>query len=214
MVIRVVIFEDNEMLRNSLGTLLGSSDDYQVVGVYGDVMLVEQVIRTTTPDVVILDIDMPKLDGISAIPVIKQVNKKISVVMYTQFEDDDRLFRSLCAGADGYVLKKTSPLKLFEAIAEVHRGGMPMSPAIAQKVLSSFREKPTPKREEYFLTTRETEVLQLLVKGYTVKYIAADLEMAYETCRSHLRNIYKKLHVQCGKEAIAKVLKDRVKLKW
>lgn len=212
MAIRLVIFEDNETLRKSLSTLLGSSDDYKVVGMYGDVLQVEQVIRSTRPDVVILNIDMPKLDGISAIPIIKQVDNNISVVMYTQFEDDDRLFRSLCAGADGYVLKKTTPLKLFEAIAEVHKGGVPMSPAIAQKVLNSFREKAKPKQEEYFLTARETEVLQHLVKGYSVKHIAADLHMAYETCRSHLRNIYKKLHVQCGKEAIAKVLKDRINL--
>ena len=185
MSIRLVIFEDNETLRNSLGILLGSSGDYEVIGAYGDVIQVEQVIQSTQPDVVILDIDMPKLDGISAIPLIKQVVPEISVVMYTQFEDDDRLFRSLCAGADGYVLKKTTPLKLFEAIAEVHKGGMPMSPAIAQKVLNSFREKPKLKHQDYSLTSREIEVLQLLVKGYTVKYIAAELHMAFETCRSH-----------------------------
>ena len=212
MAIRLVIFEDNETLRNSLSTLLDSSESYDVVGMYGDVLEVEPIIRSSRPDVVVLDIDMPVRDGISAIPIIKEVDSKISVVMYTQFEDDDRLFRSLCAGADGYVLKKTAPLKLFEAIAEVHRGGVPMSPAIAQKVLNSFREKGKPKQDDYFLTARETEVLQQLVKGYSVKYIAADLNMAYETCRSHLRNIYKKLHVHCGKEAIAKVLKERINL--
>lgn len=213
MAIRLVIFEDSETLRNSLSTLLGSSESYDVVGMYGDVLEVESIIRSTRPDVVILDIDMPARDGISAIPIIKEIDSKISVVMYTQFEDEDRLFRSLCAGADGYVLKKTNPLKLFEAIAEVHKGGVPMSPAIAQKVLNSFREKAKPTQEEYFLTDRETEVLQQLVKGYSVKYIAADLNMAYETCRSHLRNIYKKLHVQCGKEAIAKVLKGGIYLR-
>lgn len=212
MAIRLVIFEDNETLRNSLSTLLGSSESYDVVGMYGDVLEVEPIIRSSRPDVVVLDIDMPIRDGISAIPIIKEVDSEISVVMYTQFEDDDRLFRSLCAGADGYVLKKTAPLKLFEAISEVHRGGVPMSPAIAQKVLNSFREKGKPKQDDYFLTARETEVLQQLVKGYSVKYIAADLNMAYETCRSHLRNIYKKLHVHCGKEAIAKVLKERINL--
>ncbi len=129
MSIRLVIFEDNETLRNSLVTLLGSSADYEVIGAHGDVLDVEKVMQSTRPDVVILDIDMPKLDGISAIPLIKLIVPEISVVMYTQFEDNDRLFKSLCAGADGYVLKKNSPLKLFEAIAEVHKGGMPMSPA-------------------------------------------------------------------------------------
>ena len=212
MAIKLVIFEDNEDLRISLGTLLGSGENYVVVGAYGDVLEAEQVIKTDQPDVVILDINMPKLDGISAIPVIKKVNPEISVVMYTQFEDDEKLFKSLCAGADGYILKKTTPLKLFEAIAEVHKGGVPMSPTIAQKVLSSFRPKKRAKENSYFLTSREIEVLQLLIKGYTIKYIAAELNIAFETCRTHLRNIYRKLHVQCGKEAIAKILQEKINL--
>lgn len=210
MAIRLVIFEDNEMLRNSLATLLRSSDEYTLVRAYGNALNAHAVISNDSPDVVILDIDMPHMDGISAIPIIKEANPNISIIMYTQFEDDEKLFSSLCAGADGYVLKKTSPLKLFEAIEEVRQGGAPLSPAVARKVLASFHTKQKSAKEHYDLTVRETEVLQLLVKGCSVKYIAAELAIAFDTSRSHLRNIYRKLHVNCGKEAIAKVLAEKI----
>lgn len=208
----IVIFEDNEVLRRSLVTLLHDGVNYLVKGDYPDVLGVAKHIADLRPNLVILDIDMPGKDGISAIPVIKEIDPAIAVVMYTQFEDDDKIFRSLCAGADGYILKKTSPLKLFDALEEVIRGGAPMSPAIAKKVLGSFRTKNRKSSIRYNLTQRESEVLKLLIRGYSVKYIAAELNIAYETCRSHLKNIYTKLHVNCGKEAIAKVLEERITL--
>lgn len=210
MAIRLVIFEDNKLLRNSLATLFRTSEEYTLVSTYGNVLDAKAVISHDVPDVVILDIDMPRMDGIAAIPIIKEVNPHISVIMYTQFEDDDKLFSSLCAGADGYVLKKTSPLKLFEAIGEVRKGGAPLSPVVARKVLDFFHRKQKPAQEHYDLTTRETEVLQLLVQGCSVKFIASELDIAFETSRSHLRNIYRKLHVNCGKEAIAKVLAEKI----
>lgn len=198
------------MLRNSLATLFRTSEEYTLVSTYGNVLNAKEVISHDAPDVVILDIDMPQMDGIAAIPIIKEVNPHISVIMYTQFEDDEKLFSSLCAGADGYVLKKTSPLKLFEAIGEVRMGGAPLSPVVARKVLDSFHTKQNRAQEQYDLTARETEVLQLLVKGCSVKFIAAELAIAFDTSRSHLRNIYRKLHVNCGKEAIAKVLAEKI----
>lgn len=208
----LVIFEDNEALRKSLVTLLNEGVKYRVQGDYPHVLQVEENIREHAPNLVILDIDMPGKDGISAIPVIKEIDPNISIVMYTQFEDDDKIFRSLCAGADGYILKKTSPLKLFDALDDVSSGGAPMSPAIARKVLGLFRTENRKSSVRYNLTQREIEVLKLLIKGYSVKYIAAELSIAYETCRSHLKNIYTKLHVNCGKEAIAKVLEERIRL--
>lgn len=212
MATRIVIFEDNERVRDSLASMLDNTKEYVVCGAYPVVLDVVNIIRSENPDIVILDIDMPHMDGITAIPLIKQVNPEISIVMYTQFEDDEKLFKSLCAGADGYVLKKTSPLLLMDAIEEVRNGGAPLSPAVARKVLSSFREQKNMAREKYELTEREIEVLQLLVKGYSVKLIAAELHIAYDTCRSHLRNMYRKLHVNCGKEAIAKVLAEKIVL--
>ncbi len=210
MATRIVIFEDNDKVRNSLVTLLKNEKAYVVTGAHPDVSGVGSLIQEETPQVVILDIDMPGMDGITAIPLIKEVDPEVSIVMYTQFEDDDKLFKSLCAGADGYVLKKTSPLQLLAAIEEVREGGAPLSPAIARKVLFSFRNNQSSAREKYELTEREMEVLQLLTKGYSVKLIAAELNIAYDTCRSHLRNIYRKLHVNCGKEAIAKVLAEKI----
>lgn len=210
MSIKLVIFEDNAMLRKSLAALLDDGEEYTVVGSYGNVLKVREIMQQQKPDAVILDIDMPEMDGISAIPIIKEANPDASVVMYTQFEDEEKLFKSLCAGADGYVLKKTSPLRLFEAIAEVRNGGAPMSPAIARKVLTSFREPEKSAKPKYDLTRRELDVLRLLIKGCSVKFIASELNIAFETCRSHLRNIYRKLHVNCGKEAIAKVLAEKI----
>lgn len=207
---QLVIFEDNENLRSSLVTLLNNGMDYEVIGDYPDVLKVKESIRTLRPGLVILDIDMPVKDGISAIPVIKEIDPEIFIVMYTQFEDDEKIFRSLCAGADGYILKKTSPLKLFNALEEVIKGGAPMSPAIARKVLASFHTASRKATIKYSLTEREIEVLKLLIKGCSVKYIASELHIAYETCRSHLKNIYVKLHVNCGKEAIAKILAEKI----
>ena len=212
MAIRVVLFEDNEKLRKSISSLFQYSEKYMLVGAYESVLDVKQVVKKDRPEVVLLDIDMPKMNGIAAIPAIKEINPLISVIMYTQFEDDGKLFDSLCAGADGYILKNNSPLKLFDAIEEVRAGGVPLSPAVAKKVLHHFHSSEKEKsKDKYGLTDRESEVLQLLVKGYSIKQIASDLHIAFDTCRSHLRNIYHKLHVCCGKEAIAKVLAEHIK---
>lgn len=209
---RLIIFEDNESLREFLVTLLNSSEGYRVVGDFPNVLQAKEVILEFKPDLVILDIDMPEKDGILAIPIIKETHPEVYIVMYTQFQDDDKIFRSLCAGADGYILKKSSPLTLFSALKEVMNGGAPMSPIIARKVLESFQNKSRDNSKKYNLTPREIEVLKLLVKGCSMKFIASELFISFETCKSHLKNIYFKLQVNCGREAIAKVLAERIKL--
>jgi DNA-binding NarL/FixJ family response regulator len=209
---RIVIFEDNENLRSFLVTLLNSSEDYTVVADFPDVLHAREAIDQYQPDLVILDIDMPGRDGISAIPIIKESRPDTLIVMYTQFQDDTKIFNSLCAGADGYILKKTSTVGLFHALEELRSGGAPMSPLIAKKVLASFHGKNQESSAKYKLTVREIEVLKLLVKGCSMKYIASELTMSFETCKSHLKNIYTKLQVNCGREAIAKVLAERIKL--
>ncbi|MFI5452279.1 response regulator [Pedobacter sp. UC225_61] len=209
---KLVIFEDNEALRNSLVYLLNSHTDYVVVADFNNVNDVKRQINLYNPDLVIMDIDMPGKDGISGVEDIKETRPQTTIIMYTQFEDDERLFKSICAGADGYILKKTSPEKLFDAIAEVLNGGAPMSPMIAKKVISSFktsRQKDTI-QIKYDLTKREAEILQLLTKGYSVKLIAHEMNIAYDTARSHLRNTYRKLQVNCGKEAIAILLASKI----
>ncbi len=210
MSLRLLIFEDNDTLRQSLVTILELGDEAEIAGDFPNATEAVEAVMALRPDAVIMDIDMPGTDGITAVRLIKEARPETAIIMYTQFEDDEKLFASLCAGADGYLLKKTSPLRLHEAIRDAMEGGAPMSPSIARKVLQSFHKRGVPFEVKYQLTPREQEILALLPKGYSVKLIAHGLSITFETARSHLRNIYRKLHVNCGKEAIAKVLAERI----
>ena len=207
MAIRIAIFEDNDALRESLVYLLKNANGYEVIGDYNNCREAATVARVYEPDVVLMDIDMPEQNGIQGVKAVKEARPQTSVIMYTVFEDDEKLFQCLCAGANGYLLKKTSPSYLFEAIQQVAEGGAPMSPSIARKVLNSFQQG---KSKQYQLSPREVEVLQLLIKGYSAKMIAAELTISFDTARFHLKNIYSKLHVNCGKEAIAKALSEHI----
>ncbi len=205
---RIVIFEDNDRLRESLAVLLEHSEDYTVVGHFNNCNQATEIILMHQPDVVLMDIDMPGKTGIEGVSLVKAARPETAVIMYTVFEDNEKLFECLCAGANGYLLKKTSPQKLFDAIQEVIEGGAPMSPQIARKVLGTFHTKLS--KISYNLSPRETEVLQHLIKGYGTKQIAAELFISFDTVRSHLKSIYQKLHVNCGKEAIVKALRERI----
>ncbi|MCB0686574.1 MAG: response regulator transcription factor [Saprospiraceae bacterium] len=207
MPVRIVIFEDNDRLRQSLAFLLQCQPLFEVCGDYGDCLNATEIVRSFTPDVVLMDIDMPGQSGIEGVRVVKETRPETSVIMYTVFEDNDKLFQCLCAGANGYILKKTAPSKLFDAIQEVLDGGAPLSPSVARKVLDSFKQKST---NIYNLTAREMEVLTLLGKGFSSKMISSELFISFDTTRSHLKNIYHKLHVNCGKEAIAKALREHI----
>lgn len=208
MAIRILIFEDNDRLRESLVYLLNTAEDYEVVGDFNNCTEAATIVRVYHPDVVLMDIDMPVHNGIEGVKLVKEARPDTAVIMYTVVEDNEKLFSCLCAGANGYLLKKTPPSRLFDAIQEVLDGGAPMSPIIARKVLDSFNAYKD--RKKYDLSVREVEVLRLLVKGHSTKIIAATLFISYETVRSHLKNIYNKLHVNCGKEAIAKVLGEHI----
>ena len=207
MPIKIVIFEDNDRLRESLAYLL-QMNGYEVVGDYSQCTEASNIARVYEPDVVLMDIDVPGDNGIKGVRMVKEARPETAVIMYTVFEDDEKLFECLCAGANGYLLKKTPPARLFDAIHEVVEGGAPMSPVIARKVLNTFQVKET--SNKYHLSPREIEVLQWLIKGYSIKIIAAEMSLAFDTVRSHLKNIYQKLHVNCGKEAIAKALSERI----
>ena len=207
MPIRIIIFEDNDKLRESLAYLLNSQPEYEMAGDYNNCIDAATITRVYKPDVVLMDIDMPGESGINGVKYVKEARPETSVIMYTVFEDDEKLFQCLCAGANGYLLKQTPPQKLFEGIKEVFEGGAPMSPMIAKKVLNTFQHG---KNNKYFLTPREIEVLQLLMKGYSAKMIANDLKISFDTARSHLKNIYQKLHVNSGKKAIGKALGEHI----
>jgi DNA-binding NarL/FixJ family response regulator len=203
-----IIFEDNDRLRESLVYLLNSDRRYTVVYDSNNCEHAASLTRIHRPDIVLMDIDMPGISGIEGVKLVKEARPQTAVIMYTVFEDDEKLFACLCAGANGYLLKKTTPARLFDAIEEVLEGGAPMNPSIASRVIASFKKKQG--NQKYDLSPRELEVLQLLLKGHSTKIIASTLFISFETVRSHLKNIYNKLHVNCGKEAIAKVLNERI----
>ena len=204
---KIVIFEDNDRLRESLVALFRGMDEYEVVGDYNNCAQAATIARVYQPDVALMDIDLPGESGITGVNLIKEARPQTAILMYTVFEDDEKLFRCLCAGANGYLLKTTTPAKLIDAIQEVLAGGAPMSPVIARKVLETFQHG---KSNRYHLSEREIEVLQLLIKGYSAKMIGSELNIAFDTARYHLKNIYQKLHVNCGKEAIAKALGEHI----
>lgn len=210
---RVLIYEDNADLRDSLSHLLTGSPGLELVGALGNCTQAEADVARLRPDVVLMDIDMPGLSGIEGLRRIKGVAPQINVVMLTVFEENNRVFDAICAGADGYLLKKTEPSRLLEAIGEVRAGGAPMTPAIARQVLRLFPRGPVrstgPTEEQHaVLSAREQEILGLLVEGYSYKMIAADRGISIDTVRSHIKKIYEKLHVRSMTEAVSKALRE------
>lgn len=205
----VVIYEDNESLRRSIELLLRTGNDFDIVGSFADCNNVKHQMNELHPQLVIMDIDMPGMPGTEGVALIKEINPAILVVMHTVFEDDAKLFEALCAGANGYILKKTSPEKFIEYLHEVLEGGAPMSPGIARKVMNVFsqKNKTTP---QFNISSREIDILNHLAKGYSYKQIAAALSISMNTVRKHCQNIYDKLHVSCGTEAVVKALKYRI----
>lgn len=209
MSVRIVIFEDNARLRQSLAILLSGVDGYLICGDYENCADAAAVVNECQPDVVIMDIDMPGVDGITGLRIIKELRPQVYIIMHTVFEDDERLFECLCSGANGYILKNTSFVSLLDAIDNVLHGGAPLSPSIAKKVLQSFQSSSAG-RLRYNLSDREAQVLGYLVKGFSYKMIASSCFISVDTVRGHIRNIYTKLHVNCGREAVAKALHDKI----
>lgn len=208
MKVSIVIFEDNHALRHSLKTYLNDEPGYVVVGEFETAQNADTIVKNLRPDVVIMDVNMPKTNGIEGVRLIKESRPETDIIMYTVFEDDKVLFECLCAGANGYLLKNASLSDLGEAIENVRKGGAPMSPPIARKVMSSFHSKT--KTPAFHLSTREQEILKLLVKGYSYKMIASEIFLSLSTVQVHIKNIYTKLHVNCGREAVALALKNRI----
>lgn len=209
--IKLVIYEDNKNLRQSLELLFEDSAYVEVCQSFPDCSTVVKDILDLQPDVVLMDIDMPGMNGIEGVQLIKTTQPDIQVIMHTIFEDDNKIFDALAAGANGYMLKNCSPSQLLDAIRDVSTGGAPMSPGIAKKVLDSFRQ-PSPKPVEICekLSNREMEILQMLTQGYTYKRISAECSISIDTTRTHIKNIYTKLHVNCGTEAVAKALRMKL----
>ena len=206
--IRVVIFEDNFLLRDSLYQLINGSPGLTCAGALANCEDIIFNIKKTNPAVVLMDIQMPGMNGIEGVKVIKENFPEIKIIMQTVVEDDEKIFASICGGASGYLLKNTPPTRLLQAIVEVYEGGAPMTPAIAAKVLEKFRrQSPTSSEELNDLSIREKEILECLVEGMSYKMIASSCKISIDTVRFHIRNIYEKLHVSSKSEAVAKALR-------
>jgi DNA-binding NarL/FixJ family response regulator len=210
--IRVIAFDDNKDLREMLRMLVDAQPDMVCVAVHPDLSQLHRDIAAAKPDVLVMDIQMPGMDGIEGVKAIKARQPNARILMQTVFEDDDKVFDAICSGASGYILKTADVDEIVKAIRDVHQGGSPMTPSIAAKVLARFRglEGAPGTRVDHHLSDREKDVLGLLVKGKSYKMIADDLGISYHTVDSHIRKIYEKLHVSSSTEAVSKALKDRL----
>jgi len=209
--IRVIIFEDNNSLRNGLNQLIEGSHGYSCVGAFPDCSNLLKNIEDTKPDVVLMDIEMPGMNGIEGVKILRDKKPELKVLMQTIFEENEKIFQSICAGASGYIIKNTSPSRILEAIKETYEGGAPMSPSIATKVLKMIQiQNGLSKSNSFNLTEREKEVLSCLVKGMSYKLIADACFISIDTVRGHIRNIYEKLHVHSKSEAVAKAIKKNI----
>ncbi|HZQ48127.1 MAG TPA: response regulator transcription factor [Verrucomicrobiae bacterium] len=203
--IRVLIVEDDDRIRNSLLALIDGSDGFRCAGAFSNAEETMKEISNARPDVVLLDINLPKISGIECIQEIKSRLPAVKILMHTVYEDEEQLFKSLRAGANGYLLKRTPPARLLEAITDVHGGDSVMSSQIARLVVKYFHQLG-PDNATGKLTHREVEILQHLARGYQNKEIADLLSIGFDTVRTHLRNIYEKLHVNSRTEAVMKFL--------
>jgi len=207
----VSIVEDNEQLRSTLARMLNRADGFQCLGDYGTAEIALEAIPKAPPNVVLMDINLPGMNGVECVRKLKQFVPATQIVMLTAYEDTENIFNSLAAGASGYLLKRSKSGEILDAIREVQGGGSPMTTHIARKVVQSFQStaaavpQPTEPSEE--LSPREQEVLDLLSQGFMYKEISDKLGISFETVRTYIRRIYEKLHVRTRTEAVAKALR-------
>jgi len=207
MPITVSIVEDNEQLRNTLSRVINRVDGFKCVSTYGSAEAALEALPADKPEVVLMDINLPGMNGVECVRKLKQVALQIQIVMLTVYEDTENIFNALAAGASGYLLKRTSSAELLESLREVHRGGSPMTAHIARKVVLSFQRPTSATETTEDLSPREKEVLDCLSQGFLYKEIAEKLGISYETVHTYIRRIYEKLQVRTRTEAVAKFLR-------
>jgi DNA-binding NarL/FixJ family response regulator len=206
MAISIAIVEDDAMIRENLSRLINETAGFHCAAVYANAEEALQHIPRECPDVVLMDLNLPGLSGIECVRRLKRLAPRLQIMIVTVYEDSDKVFAALQAGAGGYLLKRTPPDKLLEAIREIHQGGAPMSSYIARKVVQSFHESASGNLDLDALSPREEEILHLVAAGYHNKEIATQLHISTDTVRVHLRNIYEKLHVNSRSQAVVKML--------
>ena len=207
MPITVSIVEDNEQLRGTLARVINRAEGFRCLSQYGDAESALESLPKDRPEVVLMDINLPGMNGVECVRRLKQVAPNTLIVMLTVYEDTENIFNALAAGAAGYLLKRTKSAELLEAIREVHRGGSPMTTHIARKVTQSFQKAGSSSQPTENLSEREQEVLDCLSQGFLYKEIAEKLGISYETVHTYIRRIYEKLQVRTRTEAVAKFLK-------
>ena len=210
MPVKIIIYEDNPNLRESLSNLLALTEEYEVVASFPDCLQVESQVKALKPAVILMDIDMPGINGIEAVRKVRTFDKEVQILMITVFDDNTHVYDALYAGANGYLLKKYISDKLSHSIQEVLQGGAPMSPAIARMIINNMQQPTAAPSNDYQLTNREKEILQLLSKGNSFKLIAAELCISLDTVRTHIKRIYDKLHVRSQIEAVSKAINERL----
>jgi DNA-binding NarL/FixJ family response regulator len=203
--IKVAIVEDDAEIRQSLEAIIDSSDDMNCIAAFPNAEEFIDSFKYINADVVLMDINLPGKDGIKTVSLMKPLKPQVQYLMCTSYEEPEKTFESLCAGATGYLLKNCSFEKLFQSVKEIYNGGSPMSPQIARLVVTSFNQKQKLSEEIEMLTEREKEILQYLAKGFQYKEIAAKLFLSLETIRTYVRHIYEKLQVHTRTEALNKV---------
>ncbi len=211
--IKVIVFDDNKGRLESLELLINQYDDMRCIGTFENCIDVLKHVKKLQPDVILMDIDMPGLNGIEGLKLIRKDAPHVMVVMQTVFDDIDKIFEAVRSGAQGYFLKKTAPSKLIEGIRDVMEGGAPMTPSVAKKVLDMFSSQQATRNSEgprFDLTPRELEVLSFLVKGASYKMIADQCGISWHTVNSHFKKIYEKLHVHSAAEAISKAIEHKI----
>lgn len=207
---KLLIYEDNPQLREGLTMLINGSDGFEVLSAFKNCNNIEDEVRAFKPNVILMDIDMPGTNGIEGLKRIREIDTDVKILMLTVFDDNKNVFDAISNGANGYVLKKTPPARLLEYIQEAQTGGAPMTSSIATQVLKMFSSLNNEKGEDYDLSEREKQVLQLLVNGYSYKMIASEMFIAIDTVRSHIKKIYEKLHVNSKSEAVAKAFRNKI----
>lgn len=208
MALPVLIYEDNDMLRESICTMVELDQQFEVVGSYNNVLLANQQVTEHHPKVILMDIDMPSRTGIEAVKRLRGSGISVPIIMLTVFDDTQHVFDAICAGASGYLLKNHISSKLFDAMDEVLHGGAPMSPSIAHMVIASM-QKPVAVNP-YKLTAREQEILTSLAKGNSYKMMAVEFSVTVDTIRAHIKKVYEKLHVHSQTEAVSKALNEKL----
>lgn len=208
--IRVLIYEDNKDLSDSLAALLRGTEGFKLTATFPDCSNVIEQLQTYNPDVVLMDIDMPQVNGIEGLKQIHAHAPETLVLMLTVFEDEKNIFDAILNGASGYLLKRTPPAKILEAITELYNGGAPMTPLIAKKVIELFKEKKQTHSNNFELTDGERQVLKLLAEGNSVKLIADELFLSQDAIKSRIKKIYEKLHVRNMGEAVAKAMRYKI----